>query len=224
MFGFFKQKKYPDFWLEHIKKAKETSYKNFESIRFVALDTETTGFDYTNDRMLCIGAVAIKANKIVVNDSFEVFIKQEVFNEASVKIHGIRRNGNEIKVTEEEAIQQFVHYIDGAVLVAHHTKFDLTMIAMALKRMQLGQLRSKQLDTGHLHKKVAIGESYEINKNFSLDELCDIYNVKKHDRHTALGDALITAYLFLKLTNKYQKNNILSLKNLLATSYQLGGK
>lgn len=220
MFDFFKKKKYPAFWQKHIDTIKNCkNYGVYENIRFVALDTETTGFNYDNDRILCIGAVAIKNGKVLVSDSLEVYVKQEVFNKETVKIHGIRRNGNEVKVTEEEALIQFVEFIDDAILIAHHTIFDMTMINEALKRLGLGPIRSKQLDTNFIHKKIAPIDWFK--KTFTLDDLCEIYNVKKHDRHTALGDALITAILFLKLTHKYKKNNILNLTDLIKTNYYL---
>lgn len=220
MFGFFKRNKYPDYWQDHIDKVKKsTKYSNYEDIRFVALDTETTGFHYESDRILSIGAIAIKNNKINVSDSFEIYIKQEVFNSETVKIHGIRRNGKEEKVSEEEAMIQFLAYLDDAVIVAHHTVFDVTMMNVALRRMNVGPLKSKQLDTNFIHRKLSI-ENRNI-KSYSLDALCEIYNVKMHDRHTATGDALITAYIFLKLTNKYQKNNALNLKDLIKSYYIL---
>ncbi|MDP3359146.1 MAG: 3'-5' exonuclease [Lutibacter sp.] len=220
MIRFFKKKRYPEFWSTHIEKVQNSQkYANFEDIRFVALDTETTGFDYENDRILCIGAVAIKNNKILVSDSFEIYIKQAIFNKETVKIHGIRKDGNEIKLSEEEAIIKFIDYLDDAVIVAHHTAFDVTMINQALNRLNVGPLESKQLDTNYIHKKIAKTDTYK--KIFSLEELCEIYNVKMHDRHTALGDALITAYLFLKQTAKYKKNNALNLFDLINTNYHL---
>ncbi|WP_423909987.1 3'-5' exonuclease [Flavobacterium sp.] len=185
----------------------------------MSLDTETTGFDFENDRILCIGAVGIRNNKILVSDSFEIYIKQEVFNKETVKIHGIRKDGKEVKVSEEEAIIQFLDYLSDAVIVAHHTKFDMTMINKALRRAGGGTVRSRQLDTNYIHKKLSTEDRFK--KTYTLDELCEIYNVKKHDRHTALGDALITAYLFLKLTYKYKKNNVLNLDDLIKTNYQL---
>ena len=220
MIRYFKKKLTPEFWSNHLEKVRNSQkYANFEDIRFVALDTETTGFDYENDRILCIGAVAIKNNKILVSDSFEIYIKQAIFNKETVKIHGIRKDGNEIKLSEEEAIIKFIDYLDDAVIVAHHTAFDVTMINQALNRLNVGPLESKQLDTNYIHKKIAKTDTYK--KIFSLEELCEIYNVKMHDRHTALGDALITAYLFLKQTAKYKKNNTLNLFDLINTNYHL---
>lgn len=220
MIRFFKKKQNPKFWEDHISKVQNSKkYSNFEDIRFVAIDTETTGFDYENDRILCIGAVAIKNNKILVSDSIEIYVKQDVFNKETVKIHGIRKDGNEAKFSEEEALIKFIDYLDDAVIVAHHTAFDVTMINKALERLNVGPLESKQLDTNYIHKKIAKTDTYK--KIFSLEELCEIYNVKMHDRHTALGDALITAYLFLKQTAKYKKNNALNLFDLINTNYHL---
>lgn len=220
MIPFFTRKQYPKFWKDHLEKVNgNKKYGNYENIRFVVIDTETTGFDFYKDRILCIGGVAIKNNKILISDSFEIYIKQDVFNKETVKIHGIRRNGDEIKVTEEEALIQFINYLDDAVIVAHHTSFDIGMINQALKRLNVGPIKSRLLDTNYLHKKLSGTNPYK--KLCSLDDLCEIYNVKMHDRHTALGDALLTAYIFLKITSKFKKNKAVNLNDLLATNYQL---
>lgn len=220
MFSIFKKKIFPQYWKNHIDKVENCKkYSTLENIRFVALDTETTGFDYENDRMLSIGAVAFKGNKIMVSDSFEVYIKQDVFNKETVKIHGIRRNGKEEKISEEEALIQFLAYLDDAVIVAHHTVFDITMINCGLKRLKIGPLISKQLDTNYIYKKIMCPN--EFKKTFSLDELCTIHNITMHDRHTASGDALLTAQLFLKLLAKYKKKYGFNLNNLIQTNYNL---
>ena len=36
-------------------------------------------------------------------------------------------------------------------------------------------------------------------RRFTLDALCDMFGVIPHDRHTASGDAFITAQVFLRL-------------------------
>ena len=91
----------------------------------------------------------------MVSDAIEIYIKQDIFNKETVKIHGIRKDGNETKLSEEDAIVKFIDYLDDAVIVAHHTAFDVTMINMALKRLSVGPLESKQLDTNYIHKKIA---------------------------------------------------------------------
>lgn len=218
MLQFFKRKKHPEYWKNYVAKVENcTKYASFNHIRFVVLDTETTGFDYNEDRILSIGAIAVQSNKILVADSFEIYIEQEVFKKETVKIHGIRKYGTQPKFNEEEALIQFLEYLDDAVIVAHHTAFDINMINCALKRYNAGPLISKTLDTNYIHKKIV--STVDMNKIFSLDELCKIYNVKPHDRHTASGDALITAQIFLKQLGKYKKNNALNLQDLIYNYY-----
>ena len=36
-------------------------------------------------------------------------------------------------------------------------------------------------------------------RHFTLDALCEMFGVVPHDRHTASGDAFITAQVFLRL-------------------------
>ncbi len=59
-------------WDTSEKSTDEDLLGDINSTRFVVLDTETTGFDYDNDRILCIGAIVLQNNTISVQDSFEV--------------------------------------------------------------------------------------------------------------------------------------------------------
>lgn len=180
--------------------------------RFVAFDTETTGLDAANDRILAIGAISILGNTVDVAGSLEVYLNQKEFSAETVKIHGILKNGKLQKMTEEEALIAFVDYIEGAVLVAHHVDFDVAIINKALERIHLPSLKNRRLDTGTLYKKTL--PSYT-RRHFGLDELCETFHITKHDRHTALGDAYLVAILFLKtLSLLKKKNEALSLRDL----------
>ena len=56
-----------------------------ERVRFVVLDSETTGLDPQRDRLITIGAVAVQDREIVLEDSFEVLLKLS-HNTAAVPI------------------------------------------------------------------------------------------------------------------------------------------
>jgi DNA polymerase-3 subunit epsilon len=112
-----------------------------------------------------------------------------------------------------------LEYIKDAVLVAHHAAFDVAMINFALKRMNLPKLKNKVLDTGHVFQKTKLDNS---KAHFSLDDLSKRFNIPQHDRHTASGDAYITAILFLKLLSILNKKDDLTLRDLLRSHTRIG--
>lgn len=218
MIFWFKHKKYPHFWELYLKKFKTSSSKKIENTRFVVFDTETTGLNVSTDKILSIGAISIYNNVIDVSDSFEVYLKQDEFNTDTVKIHGILKEGRLIKISESESIEQFINYIGNAVLVAHHSAFDVEMINAVLKKLDLPKLKNKTIDTGILYKKL----EHKKDIHFSLDFLCDEFHIPKHDRHTAAGDAFITALLFLKIVSKLKRERNISFSDLFRGSISKG--
>lgn len=218
--NWFKKKTYPIFWDSYIECFKEKQNTSLENIRFVVFDTETTGLDTEKDRILSIGTITVIRNTLKVSDSLECYLKQNLFNAETVKIHGLLKKGTSKKLSEEEAVIQFLAHIKNSVLVAHHAAFDIEMINQALKRLNLPKLKNKVLDTGHLFKKTKLDTS---KKHFSLDYLSLKFNIPQHDRHTASGDAFITALLLVKLIGLLKKNTIkLSLKYLLQNNNRTG--
>jgi len=208
-FNWLRRKKldYPDFYLEYLETFKQKPKSVIEQTRFVAFDTETTGFDKKKDRVLSIGAVSFKGKSIPVSASFELYIHQDIFKSETVKIHGIRKNSGYKKVSELEAIEAFLAYIKNSVLIAHHAGFDKNMMNEMMLRNGLGKLKNKFIDTGALYKK-SKHKIYQdtLQKHYSLDDLCKALNVPKVDRHTASGDALITAMVFLKILSRLDKS------------------
>ena len=210
------QNKLPDYFLEYEESIINTPKLSISETRFVVFDTETTGFNRMKDRVLSIGAVSLINNTLNVNDSFEVYLKQEFFNPETVHIHGLLKEGRITKITELEALKSFLKYIGNAVLVGHHINFDMMMMNQILERNHLPNIQNKTLDTEHLYRKSkhAVYQNTLQKERFILDTLCDELNVSKSDRHTATGDAFITAIVFLKIMARLNKNDNLTLKDL----------
>lgn len=186
-----------------------------EETRFVVLDTETTGFDYENDRILCIGALILQNGKIAVNESFEVYIEQDHYDKSTAQIHGILKAFVIQRPSELEALQQFLDFLGDSIIIAHHTAFDVTMINKALERNNLPKLKNHSLDTALLYKRTLIkSHLFERKDHYSLDDLADKFDISKKDRHTALGDAYITAIAFLKIVKKLKEKKEINLNQL----------
>ena len=89
------------------------------------------------------------------------------------------------------------------------------MINKALLRNRLPKLKNKVLDTAVLYKKTRIATNLiDRDKVYSLDEIAEAYNIDLTDRHTASGDAYITALIFMKLLSRLSKGKDSNLKDI----------
>ena len=170
-------------------------------VRFVVLDSETTGLDARKDRLITIGAVAVRNEEIVLEDSFEALIKV-AYNTSSVTVHGITRDDTLSGMEEPEALEAFLDYLADGVIVGHHISHDVDMLNAGYERHFGFQMENRFLDTMaltlNLEKDGAFANRGPI-RHFELDALCEMFDVIPHDRHTAPGDAFITAQVFLRL-------------------------
>ncbi|WP_221032655.1 3'-5' exonuclease [Actomonas aquatica] len=180
-----------------------------EAVRFVALDCETTGTDAKHDRIVTIGAVTVSDGEILLEEQFEALL-QVSHNTSAVLVHGVTaEQAAEWGQSEAEAMVDLLGYLQGAVIVGHHIGFDVEVISRACERCLGFGLRNRWLDTMgltlHLEDAGAFGPLLEASssappfRDFSLDGLCRRFGVLPHDRHTASGDAFLTAQIFLKL-------------------------
>ena len=189
-------KEYPEFWKAYLSKF------DTKSKRFVVLSTETTGLSLQNDVILSIGSFSVIDNSIHIADSFETILAQYKFFHDNGISNEFTLETKMKKLSESEGIQAFVEFIGNAVLVGHHIDFDVEMINVALERLGCGRLKNEALDIDIMYRKLT-----DINnKQFSLEELCEIYNIPKSDRNSSSEDAYKIALLFLKLKSRLGLN------------------
>jgi len=172
-----------------------------DAVRFVVLDTETTGLDPRKDRIVSIGAVALRDGEIRLDDCFETLLRQD-YNTSAVAVHGVTREESLAGVDEPEALAAFRDYLADGVIVGHHIGHDIAALNAAFERHFGWSMPNFSLDTMdltlHLEKDGAFAGRPPM-RSFTLDALCELFDVTPHDRHTAAGDALITALVALRL-------------------------
>lgn len=188
--------------------------------RFVVLDTETTGLDPHNDRMLSMAAVGVKQGAIHLRDRLELTLEgASVGGAHAAPVHGLVTRDLEDGSTEEQAVLQFIAFIGPDVLVAHHAAFDLAVLGRALARLGAPSLANPVVDTGHLAQRLDSGPvmgGVPRPESRSLDALAARFGFDIPHRHSASGDALVTAQILLALLSKARARGILTLGELLA--------
>ncbi|RED27081.1 DNA polymerase-3 subunit epsilon [Flavobacterium cutihirudinis] len=185
-------KEYPDFWKDYLTKF-ETKPN-----RFVVLSTETSGLNPNKDVILSLGAFSVVEDSIVIKDNFECVLLQYKFLQDNGLSNEFIIESKMAKMQEPEALAAFINFLGNAILVGHHINFDIEMINSALERLDCGRLKNEALDVDMMYRKLT-----DINdKQFSLDDLCEIYKIPKSDRNSSAEDAYKIALLFLKLKSR----------------------
>jgi DNA polymerase-3 subunit epsilon len=117
-------------------------------------------------------------------------------------VHGVTREEASRGLDESVALEQFREYLGGGIIVGHHIGHDVDTFNAGYERHWGFRLNNPSLDTMaltlHLERDGAFAGQDAI-KEFSLDGLCRMFGVIPHDRHTAAGDAFMTALVFQRL-------------------------
>lgn len=160
-----------------------------ENLEYVIVDTETTGLNVKRDEIVQIGAVRIVDGKLLEGDSFERLVNPgRPIPKDSIRFHGITDDMVAHAPGIEEMLAEFLDYAGDAVLVGHNIAFDLSFMNRA------GAVPNPSLDTMLLS--IA---AFPSRRDHTLDSLSEHFDEIVEDRHTALGDADLTARIFLRL-------------------------
>ncbi len=181
------------------------------NMRFIIFDTETTGFHpYAGDEIISIGAVIIENGQIQENNFFHEYICPTVSIPPVVtKLTGITDNDVQNAPPPLPVLHKFLHFIGENYLVAHCADFDMNFLNSKLKKLCKTKLYNPVIDTMTL--------AYHLlptNKSYGLDMLLKQHEIKVEGRHTALGDAVMTAELYVRFIEELERRGIHTLHSL----------
>jgi DNA polymerase-3 subunit epsilon len=166
-----------------------------EELTFTVFDTETTGLHPDQgDEIISIGAVRIVNRRLLRQETFDQLVDPcRTVPEASVLIHGIRPELLVGQPTIDLALPAFAAFAEDTVLVGHNVAFDLQFLRNHAEHA--GSLLGQPvLDTLLLSPAV-----HPEHEGHNLEEICARLGINVIGRHSALGDALVTGEVLLKL-------------------------
>jgi DNA polymerase III epsilon subunit family exonuclease len=203
-----------EFDLFHNHPPGEMGEQPLRRLTCVAFDTETTGLDpAAGDEIVQLGAVRIVNGKLIREELIDQLIDpQRPIPEASSAIHGITEKMVSGQPTIDQVLPHFRHFVEGAALVAHNAAFD--MRCLQLKESRTGvRFDNPVLDTLLLSSIL-----HPHQESHSLDEIAARLNLTNLGRHTALGDAIVTAEVLLKMIPLLEAMGIVTLNDALKAS------
>ena len=182
-----------------------------EDVPFIVVDTETTGLDAQADRIVSLGAVCAHGTRMYRSRLMDDLVDPGMpIPPASTAIHGITDAMVKDARAFPEVWADFQRLAQGRVVVGHNVAFDLTILRAECRRHDRPWEDFVFIDTLRLASLLnpAMGR-------LDLENLAQIYQIDLHGRHTALGDAMVTAELFFRMIPRLQMQGFGTLGELL---------
>lgn len=165
----------------------------------IILDVETTGLDYTKERMVEFAAIRLENGKM--KDRFETLINpQQHIRKSSIAIHGITEDDVKDAPTEEQVMPMILDFIGDYPIVAHNVVFDYSFLNEASLRQTGKPITNTRIDSQMMFKEV-----YPEIESCGLESLMNKFNVEFTTRHRAMADTEGLAKAYPELKKLYEK-------------------
>ncbi len=187
----------------------DLDHRALADLEFTVFDTETTGINpRQGDEIISIGAVRVVNGHLLHEEFFDQLVDpRRGLTHESIRIHGIQPEMLEGQPVIGQVLPLFQRFCENTVLVAHNAAFD--MLLLKLKEEATGvKFTNPVLDTLHLSEVL-----HPAQQNHQLQAIAQLLGVRILGRHTALGDALATAEIMVKMIPLLAQKGIFTLED-----------
>jgi len=180
-------------------------------VTYVVFDLETTGLRPSEgDEVVALAAVRVVNGRVLTMETFDRLVNPgRAIPADSTRIHGITDEQVKDKPPFAVVLPQFRSFAADAVLVAHNAAFDLTFVHRTAEECGI-RFDLPVLDTLLLSAYLDPDEP-----DHSLDAIAARLGMTFIQRHSALGDCLVTAAILVRFAERLEERGFQNLGELI---------
>lgn len=170
--------------------------------RFCAVDLEMTGLDPRRDEIISFAAVPVEHGRVVVGSTRSAIVRPVRMPGAeTIRIHGLRPADLADAPPLSEVRELILESLSGMIVVAHPAWVEREFLSVALRPARV-RLKEPVICAATLARRVLGAAEGERGGAITLANAADGLGLPVHAPHTADGDALTTAQLFIALATR----------------------
>lgn len=189
------------------------------ALTYVVFDTETTGLEPSaGDEIVSVAGLRIVNGRLLRGEIFDQLVNpNRPIPDVAAKVHGISNAMVERAPAVDMVLPRFKKFVGDAVLVAHNAAFDMKFLTL---KQEVSGVR---FDNPVLDTVLLAAHVHGTDDSLTLDSLAERYGIAlpEKDRHTALGNSMATAEVFLRLVDLLDQAGIRTLRDAIQVSKKM---
>ncbi|KAA0876611.1 3'-5' exonuclease [Nitrincola tapanii] len=175
-------------------------FEPYQGDEVVSLDCETTSLDVKKAEILSIGAVRIRGRKVMTSERLDIKLKPPAsLTGDSIKIHKIRAADLVDGVDIDEALEQVLAFVGNRPILGYYVNYDIRVLDKYFRPKYGFGLPNKAIELSHVYHDIIKWKTVGGDLDLRFDTISKKLDIPIIQRHTALGDAITVALMYVRL-------------------------
>jgi DNA polymerase-3 subunit epsilon len=184
--------------------------------RLVVVDVESSGLNVYRDRLIAVGAIAIRESRIALGESFRAVLRQaRASDDENILVHRIGGTAQTEGEDPADALLRFLEFAGKSPLLGFHAPFDEIMLKKSIRRHLGEDFRRVWIDLAWLAPAILPEQGQKLK---TLDDWCAAFGVDNACRHDALADSIATGQVFQVLQHHALRTGLRNIRDLIAAA------